>query len=85
MPNTWTELDQIHNQIDRKLFMMKGFHYPEGSQEIFLNGLAVLTNLIPYQRRAKNAGKCAIEVANGEVPRSNWVLNIQLLTSGGYT
>jgi hypothetical protein len=31
MPVTSTLLDQAHNAIDRKLFMMKGFHHPEGS------------------------------------------------------
>ncbi len=85
MPKSSTELDQLHNGMDRKLFMMKGFHHPEGKQALFLNGLAILTNFIPYQRRAKNAGKCAIEVANGKIPTSNWLLNIQLLTSGGFT
>jgi len=65
--------------------MMKGFHHPEGRQEQYLNGLAILANLIPYQRRAKNAGKCPIEVAGGHVPSSNWLLNIQILTSGGFS
>jgi hypothetical protein len=45
-------LDQAHNAIDRKLFMMKGFHYPQGNQQAFLTGLAHLYNLLPYQRRA---------------------------------
>jgi hypothetical protein len=31
MPTTSTLLDQAHNAIDRKLFMMKGFHHPKGS------------------------------------------------------
>jgi hypothetical protein len=31
MPATSTLLDQAHNAIDRKLFMMKGFHHPKGS------------------------------------------------------
>ena len=51
-----TLLDQAHNAIDRKLFSMKGFHHPGGSQAAFLTGLAHLYNLLPYQRRAKNAG-----------------------------
>ena len=51
-----TLLDQAHNAIDRKLFTMKGFHHPGGSQTAFLTGLAHLYNLIPYQRRALNAG-----------------------------
>src|SRR5918992_906942 len=51
MPVTSTLLDQAHNAIDRKLFMMKGFHHPKGSQQAFLRGLAHLYNLVPYQRR----------------------------------
>jgi hypothetical protein len=56
MPVTSTLLDQAHNAIDRKLFMMKGFHHPDGSQQAFLSGLAHLYNLVPYQRRAQHAG-----------------------------
>jgi hypothetical protein len=51
MPATSTLLDQAHNAIDRKLFIMKGFHHPKGSQQAFLRGLAHLYNLVPYQRR----------------------------------
>src|SRR5215468_5764015 len=58
MPVTSTLLDQAHNAIDRKLFMMKGFHHPQGSQRPFLNGLALLYDLVPYQRRATHAGQC---------------------------
>src|SRR5712692_8396579 len=36
MPVTSTLLDQAHNAIDRKLFMMKGFHHPQGGQQAFL-------------------------------------------------
>jgi hypothetical protein len=32
MPVTSTLLDQAHNAIERKLFAMKGFHHPGGSQ-----------------------------------------------------
>ena len=62
MPAMSTVLDQAHNAIDRKLFMMKGFHHPGGSQAAFLTGLAHLYNLIPYQRRALHAGQCGVEV-----------------------
>src|SRR5262244_868686 len=62
MPATSTLLDQAHNTIERKLFAMKGFHHPGGSQQAFLTGLAHLYNLIPYQRRALNARKCGVEV-----------------------
>src|SRR5256885_4101961 len=62
--------------------MMKGFHHPGGSQGAYLTGLAHLYNLIPYQRRAKNAGLCGVEVEGGRVPTSDWMLNLQILTSG---
>jgi hypothetical protein len=84
MPAMSTVLDQAHNALDRKLFAMKGFHHPGGSQAAFLTGLAHLYNLIPYQRRAVNAGKCGVEVEGGCVPTSDWMLNLQLLTSGGF-
>src|SRR5262249_42847723 len=79
-----TLLDQVHNAINRKLFAMKGFHHPRGSQAAFLTGLAHLYNLIPYQRRALHAGKCGIEVEGGRVPTADWMLNLQILTSGGF-
>jgi len=84
MPASSTLLDQAHNAIDRKLFAMKGFHHPAGSQAAFLTGLAHLYNLIPYQRRALNAGTCGVEVEGGRLPTSDWMLNLQILTSGGY-
>ncbi len=84
MPTTSTLLDQAHNAMDRKLFMMKGFHHEEGSQNMFLNTLAILYNLIPYQRRAKNAGQCGIEVQGGKLPTDDWFRNLQILTSGGF-
>ena len=77
-------LDQAHNEIDRKLFMMKGFHHSEGSQKAFLTALALLYNFVPYQRRAKNAGRCGVEVESGTLPINNWFLNLQILTSGGF-
>ena len=84
MPVTSTLLDQAHNAIDRKLFMMKGFHHPKGSHQTFLRGLAHLYNLVPYQRRAKHAGPCGVEVEGGRVPTRDWLLTLQLLTSGGF-
>jgi hypothetical protein len=84
MPAMSTMLDQAHNAMDRKLFSMKGFHHPDGHQAAFLTGLAHLYNLIPYQRRALNAGKCGVEVEGGRVPTSDWMLNLQILTSGGF-
>ena len=84
MPVTSTLLDQAHNAIERKLFAMKGFHHPSGSQQAFLTGLAHLYNLVPYQRRAQHAGQCGVEVEGGRVPTPDWWLNLQILTSGGY-
>jgi hypothetical protein len=84
MPATSTLLDQAHNAIERKLFAMKGFHHPSGNQQAFLTGLAHLYNLVPYQRRAKHAGQCGVEVEGGQVPTYDWMLNLQILTSGGY-
>ena len=84
MPVTSTLLDQAHNAIERKLFAMKGFHPPGGSQQAFLTGLAHLYNLVPYQRRAKHGGQCGVEVEGGRVLTHDWFLNLQLLTSGGF-
>src|SRR5712691_2927784 len=84
MPATSTLLDQAHNAIARKLLAMKGFHHPGGSQQAFLTGLAHLYNLIPYQRRAKHAGQCGVEVEGGRLPTRHWLLNLPILTSGGF-
>jgi hypothetical protein len=84
MPATSTLLDQAHNAIERKLFAMKGFHHPKGSQQAFLTGLAHLYNLIPYQRRARHAGQCGVTVEGGRLPTADWFLNLQILTSGGF-
>src|SRR5712692_6261708 len=84
MPVTSTLLDQAHNAIERKLFMMKGFHHPQGSQQAFRRGLAHLYNLVPSQCRAKHAGQCGVEVEGGTVPTRDWWLNLHILTSGGF-
>jgi hypothetical protein len=84
MPAMSTILDQAHNAIDRKLFAMKSCHHPGGSQAAFLAGLAHLYNLIPYQRRALNAGQCGVEVEGGRIPTSDRMRNLQILTSGGF-
>src|SRR5919198_4710291 len=84
MPVTSTLLDQAHNAIERKLFMMKAFHHPDGRPQAFLTGLAHLYNLVPYQRRARHAGQCGVEVEGGTVPTRDWFLNLQILTSGGF-
>ena len=84
MPATSTLLDQAHNALERKLFAMKGFHHPGGSQLAFLTGLAHLSNLVPYQRCAQHAGHYRVEVEGGTVPTRDWFLNLQILTSGGF-
>src|SRR2546428_746730 len=84
MPVTSTLLDQAHNAIERKWFAMKGFHHPGGSQQAFLTGLAHLYNLVPCQRRATHAGQCGVEVEGGRLPTADWMLNLQILTSGGF-
>jgi len=84
MPAMSTVLDQAHNALGRKLFMMKGFHHPDGRQGAFLMGLAHLYNLVPYQRRALHGGQCGVEVEGGRLPTSDWMLNLQIVTSGGY-
>jgi hypothetical protein len=84
MPVTSTLLDQAHNAIKHKLFAMKGFHHPSGSQQASLTGLAHLCNLIPYQPRAKHGSHCGVEVEGGTLPTSDWFLNLQILTSGGF-
>ena len=47
------------------LFMVASF--PDGSQRAFLTGLTHLYHLIPYQRRAKHAGQCGVEVEGGRL------------------
>jgi hypothetical protein len=84
MPVTSTLLDQAHNALERKLFAMKGFHHPHGSQQAFLTGLAHLYNVAPYQRRAQHAGHCGVAVEGGRVPTADWMLNLQILTSSGF-
>jgi hypothetical protein len=84
MPVTSTFLDQAHNAIERKLFAMKGFHHPGGSQQAFLTGLAHLYNLVPYQRQARHGGHCGVEVEGGALPTRDWFLNLQIHTSGGF-
>lgn len=63
---------------------MKGFHHSGRSQAAFLTGLVHLYNLLPSQRRALRAGKCGVEVKGGRLPTHNWMLNLQILTSGGF-
>jgi hypothetical protein len=84
MPASSTRLDQAHHAIDRQLFIMKGFHHPGGRQEAFRTDLAHLYTLIPDQRRALNAGQCGVEVEGGRLPTPDWMLNLQILTSGGF-
>jgi hypothetical protein len=47
MPRTTTWVDQAHNTLDRKLFMMKGFHHPLNSGESGYN--SAVPHSYPYQ------------------------------------
>ena len=64
--------------------MIKAFHHPHGNQQAFLRGLAHLYNLVPYQRRAQHAGQWGVEVQGGTIPTRDRLLNLQILTSGGF-
>jgi hypothetical protein len=81
---TSTLLDQAHDVIERKLFVMKGFRHPEGRQQGFPTKVAHLYTLVPDQRRAKHAGQCSAEVEGGRFPTRDWFLTVQILTSGGF-
>ena len=83
MPVTSPLLDQAPNAIERKFFAMTGCQHPKGNHQAFLRGLAHLYNLVPYQRRAQHAGQCGVKVEGGTVPTRDWLLNLQILTSGG--
>jgi hypothetical protein len=84
MPGTTTLLDQAHHALDRKLFMMNGFHPLHGSPQAVLHGLALLYNVMPPQRRAMHAGQCGVEVEGGRLPTRDWLRNLHILTSGGF-
>ena len=58
--------------------------FEQAAHQAFLRGLAHLYNLVPYQRRAQHAGQCGVEVEGGKVPTRDWLLNLQILTSGGF-
>ena len=63
---------------------MQGFQHPGVSQQAFLTGLAHLYNLVPYEQRARYAGQCGVEVEGERVPTVDWLLNLQIFTSGGF-
>jgi hypothetical protein len=67
MPATSTLLDQAHNAIDRKLFMMKGFHHPGGSQPAFLTGLAHL-----YKQLQRNLSRKGFVPIRGSLCRNEF-------------
>jgi hypothetical protein len=75
-----------HGLLPREFLPQIGInsHHPGGSQQAFRTGLAHLYNLVPYQRRAQHAGQCGVEVEGGQVPTRDWMLNLQILTSGGF-
>jgi transposase-like protein len=56
MPAMSTVLDHAHNTIDRKLFAMKGFHHPSGSQAAFLHGLGASLQPDPLPTASEERG-----------------------------
>ena len=68
MPVTSTLLEQAHNAIERKLFAMKAFHPPGGSQPMLLTELAHLYTLVPYKRRPSTPGNAGWKWKAGEYP-----------------
>jgi hypothetical protein len=83
-PVTSALREQAHNALERTLFARQEVHHPGGSPQAFLPELAHLYNLVPYQRRARHAGQCGVEVEGGRVPTAGGMLNLQMLTSGGF-
>lgn len=77
-------IDHICNHLDRKLFMMKDFHHPNARRDLFLKGFALIHCFIPYQRFAKNAHKCPVQVEGGVLPHPEWFISLLMLTAGGY-
>ena len=75
---------QAINHSPRLSGVVPAFHHPYGSQQAFLARLAHLYNFLPYQCRAKHAGRCGVEVEGGKIPARDWFLNLQILTSGGF-
>jgi hypothetical protein len=69
-PVTSTRLAQAHHTIDRQLSMMNGVHHPQGSPPYCLNGLALLDDLGPDQRRAKHVGPGGVEVDGDKSPHA---------------
>ena len=82
-PVTSTLLAQAPTASDRKRCMRKGFQHPGGSHQALLTGLAHRYTLVPYQRRAQQAGPGGVAVEGGRVPPSDWMLTLQILTAGG--
>src|SRR5262247_447144 len=68
MPVTSTLLDQAHNAIERKLFAMKGFHHPAGSQQAFLKGLPTCTTWSPISAGPSMRGSVAWKWRADEYP-----------------
>lgn len=83
MPKTSTLLDQAHNHINRKLFMMQHFHRQGENKTRFINALAILYNIIPYQTRAKHAHLNGIQVQGAKMPHPDWFFSLMILTSAG--
>lgn len=53
---------------------------PLGRQQV----IGSLTTLSHISCRAQHAGQCGVEVEGGHVPTPDWMLNLQILTLGGF-
>ena len=51
--------------------------------KVLINALAILYNVIPYQKRAKNAQRNGIQVQGGQMPHQDWFFSLMILTSAG--
>jgi len=78
-----TLLDQAHNTIERKLFAMKGFHHPEGSQQAFLTGLAQLYTGSRISVELSMPGNVGLRWKAGAYPHATGS-QYPILTSGGF-
>ena len=65
------------------------YRYAEGQAEqlpelVRLEVEVMVAGGAPTIRAAQHAGQCGVEVEGGRVPTPDWMLNLQILTSGGF-
>ena len=83
-PATSTLVAPAHHALERTGGARPGVPQPGGRQQAWRTGLVPLYTLGPSQRRAQHAGPGGVEVEGGTVPTRDWLLNLQILTSGGF-